>query len=380
MKKRGTVRFQVSGLSMEKLLNEAGRKGIRLRNVQRGRYRDVAACLTPDEYERFRELALEKGYQVSEPIPAGAFKAWERHRKRWGLPLGAAIAAALLIWALGSVWTVRVENAGPYAGEIRSYLLENGIRPGIRRAGLSLSVLRDKLEWRFPQVKWIRTEFAGTALRIIVEEGTPPPQIADQGGPGDVVAAQDGLLLRLNTFAGTPQAKPGQWVRAGQVLIRGEERGKDGETLPVKARGEALARVWVSERVRFSTREYESIPTGSAVTLRRITGPFFQWSSGDKPDYALCDLEKSETPIGGVWFPILCEKETYAEVSTRPVPRDLNQLALEAGEAAWLRLKETLIHDEIVDKWMNFSIIEEDTMEAAATAEVRRDIARFRKE
>lgn len=379
MKKLGTVRFQVSGLSMERLLNEAGRQRLRLRNVKRGRFREISACLTPDEYERFCGIAREKGYQVSAPKPVGTLKSWERYKRRWGLMLGSVFAAALLIWALGFIWAVRVENAGSYAGEIKAYLAELAVRPGVRRSEIALDELRDKLEWRFPQVKWIRAEYTGTTLRIRVEEGTPPPEIADQGGPGDVVASEDGLLLRLNTFAGTPQAKAGQWVRAGQVLIKGEERGKDDKTVAVKARGEAIARVWVSREVRMDARSYTTVLTGGQTVLREISAPFFQWFSGDTPEYAVFDLEKTVMPLGGAWFPVAYTRWTYQEAETQPEPRDMDEVRREAGEAAWLMLKQTLIADEIVDKWMNFSIIEEDTIAAKATAEIRRDIARYRK-
>ncbi|MBR6185428.1 MAG: sporulation protein YqfD [Clostridia bacterium] len=380
MKKRGTVRFQVSGLSMERLMNEACRHEIRLKNVKRGKYREITACLTPEEYGSFCGIAQEKGFHVGKAEPVGALRIWERDKKRWGLWAGLCIAAALLIFALSMIWEVRIENAGPYLGEIKAYLQELGVRPGVRRDQIPLSQLQDNLEWRFPRIKWIRAEYAGTTLKIRVEEGTPPPLIADQGGAGDVIAGEDGLLLRLNTFAGTPAAKAGQWVRAGQVLIRGEERGQNGELVPVKARGEAIARVWISRRVQMDVREYKTVPTGENAIVREISAPFFHWMRGEKPDYQTFDLERTVTPVIGVWFPVTLIRDIFMEADTLVTQRDLDAVRREAGESAWLQLKQALIADEIVDKWMNFSIIEEDTMVATATAEVRRDIARYRKE
>ena len=133
MKKRGTVRFQVSGLSMERLMNEACRHEIRLKNVKRGKYREITACLTPEEYGSFCGIAQEKGFHVGKAEPVGALRIWERDKKRWGLWAGLCIAAALLIFALSMIWEVRIENAGPYLGEIKAYLQELGVRPGVRR-------------------------------------------------------------------------------------------------------------------------------------------------------------------------------------------------------------------------------------------------------
>ena len=71
-----------------------------------------------------------------------------------------------------------------------------------------------------------------------LEQGVPPPETAVLTGHADVVAAEDGVIKRLTAFAGTPAVKEGDFVRAGQVLIEGQEMGK-----AVKARGEAAARV-----------------------------------------------------------------------------------------------------------------------------------------
>jgi hypothetical protein len=51
-------------------------------------------------------------------------------------------------------------------------------------------------------------------------------------------------------------------------------------------------------------------------------------------------------------------------------------LRREGAQAAFLALKQALITDEIVDKWINFSMIEGDNILVTATAEVHRDIGR----
>ena len=55
-------------------------------------------------------------------------------------------------------------------------------------------------------------------------------------------------------------------------------------------------------------------------------------------------------------------------------PRNVNQVRKEACEAALNQLKTALFGDEIIDKWVDYCMIEDDTLAATATAERLVDI------
>ena len=372
----GQVQFRVRGLSAEKLLNAARQQGISFSRVKREKSRSLLLRCSEKDYEAFRPLAQEKGFEISEAQPVGFLRLEKRLAKRIGLWAGALIVLGLLIWALGYVWEVRVENAGAYLGEVRTFLDELGIRPGIRRSGVNLSDLRGRLEWRLPAVKWVRTEWQGVSLVVRLEEGVPPPEIASNEGTGDVVAASDGLIQRVTTYAGTPTVKAGDFVKAGQTLIRGEERGKDGTAHPVRARGEVVARQWVSVTTRVPMTETVSEPTGRQTVLRAVETPFFVWQREEEPSYLTYDRNREILPLGGAWLPVWLIREIFAEVSLRPQSRDLDEAKREGAQAAIFALNQALNNEETVDKWMKFDMIEGDTITVTATAEILRDIGR----
>ena len=64
------------------------------------------------------------------------------------------------------------------------------------------------------------------------------------------------------------------------------------------------------------------------------------------------------------------------EVSLREQGRDLEEVKREGTRAAVFGLNQATMNDETVDKWINFSMIEGDTMTVTATAEILRDIGR----
>ena len=372
----GQVQFRIRGLSAEKLLNAARQQGISFSRVKREKSRSLLLRCSQKDYEAFRTMAQEKGFEVSEAQPVGFLRLEKRLAKRIGLWAGALIVLGLLIWALGYVWEVRVENAGAYLGEVRTFLDELGVRPGIRRSGVNLSDLRGKLEWRLPKVKWVRAEWQGVSLLVRLEEGVPPPEIASNEGTGDVVAASDGLIQRVTTYAGTPAVKAGDFVKAGQTLIRGKERGKDGTAHSVRARGEVIARQWVSVVARVPMTETVSEPTGRKTVLRVIGTPFFSWRRQEEPSYLTSDREQAVVPLGGAWLPVWLVRDSFAEVSLHQQSRDLDEAKREGAQAAIFALNQALNNEETVDKWMKFDMIEGDTITVTATAEILRDIGR----
>ena len=135
---------------------------------------------------------------------------------------------------------------------------------------------------------------------------------------------------------------------------------------------------WASVSCRLPLIEYASHSTGRTAGRRVIVTPFFSWSPTEAPDNLTWDRKRTEFPVGGVWLPVSAIRDEFSEVYLEKQRRSLEEVKQEGARAADFTLRQALITDEIVDKWINFSMIEEDTMTVTATAEVRRDIARYR--
>lgn len=372
------VRFSMEGLGAEKLLNAARKQGVSLR-ARRTAGRGMTLECAARDYEVLAGLAKERGFAVGPAQGVGLLRWLHMLNRRRGLAAGALIAAALMGYSLGFVWQVRIEDAGAYLGEVRLFLAEQGVRPGVRRSTIDLASLREKLEWRLPQVKWVQTGWAGTALVVRIVEGVAPPGIETAGAPGDVVADRDGILWRLTTFAGTPMCREGELVKAGQVLIRGAEQGPDGTERPVKARGVALARVWVQTKIQTSLGETQSVPTGRAYGRLVLKTPWLALALGPEPDYLTWDVDVQETAVGGAWAPLWLRRETYWEAALEKVVRPAQETAQEAEKVALLALDRATIGQEVIDKWTDYSMIDRDIIMVTATAEIRCDIGRYQK-
>ena len=165
---------------------------------------------------------------------------------------------------------------------------------------------------------------------------------------------------------------------ADRVDVAHEPHVRRGEIIAVQARGDVMARVWVTAKVRLPMTEYRSIPTGNQTERRVIQTPFGGWTAGEEPGYLTRDESIESIPIGGAWFPVQLQRILDQEVYLEESLRDQEEVKREGAKAALQRLDQLVIDEETVDKWMKFSMIERDTMEVEATAEVIRQIGRPR--
>lgn len=372
-------RITVEGLNLERFVQRSGAKGIAFRALHReGR----KLILDVDEHAlpELMTFAQEGGWRIVVGGRSGVGKAFNALlRRKWAiLSLATVVLAVMATSQL--MWGVDITGSDLYAADVAAYLEYLSIRPVMLKREVDQEKLRDELEWRYPDVAWVECGWRGPFLHISLAEGTPQGETLTHIGSGDVVAARGGVVERIITVAGTPAVKAGDVVQAGQVLIRGEERTADEGIVPVMARGLVYARVWDSAAARIPAISIESSYTGRTQETWNISCPWFSlWQAGDS-GFEQQDTSRNAMPLGGVFFPFKIIWENHLEVEHIKKKRHLEEIKTE-GEAAAIRLlREKIgIHDELVDKWVDYCMIDDEVLEAVATGERVIDIARQRR-
>lgn len=372
----GRVRVRVEGLSLEKLITRAAAQGVRLTNVQRQDARALKATLRSEQLPRLREIAERVGWRVAVERESMMRRSQGLLSRRVMLGLGVAAFLAGVWMANACVWFVRIEGAGESVGEVRTVLAEHNIYPGRWRATLDLQGVQRALEQRLPRVAWVDVRMRG--VTVVVE--CVPARVAEPatygGEPCDIVAARDGVLTELTVYAGIAKAKVGQAVRRGQVLVQGEERTADGAMRPVAARAQALSRTWYSGSARIPATQSQGTPTGNIVERSVLCTPWLQWSDVPAPGFAQRDIDIQRQEIGGVFVPLWLQIERYEEVALSVVPRDRAELERESAAIAERFAREKMpFGAQILDKWVEYSMMKDESFCAEVVLETVEDIA-----
>ena len=106
--------------------------------------------------------------------------------------------------------------------------------------------------------------------------------------------------------------------------------------------------------------------------------PLFVWAQAEEPSYLTADRRVQTVPLGGAWLPVQLLREVIEEIYLEKEERNLEDVKREGAKAALQKLDQLVIGEETVDKWLKFAMIERDTIEVEATAEVARQIGLFR--
>ncbi|MBR6570103.1 MAG: sporulation protein YqfD [Clostridia bacterium] len=372
-----TQRFSITGLNLERFINLVQQSGIPLLSIRRTDARTLVCECFSSDLKTISALAVDKGWRIHDMQPLGHSARLVQIRKRPGIPIGFVLMIVGMLIMSQFVWRIDIQNAGPYQADISTYLSDNGFQCGMRRSSIDAAALENELLRRYPKIAWFQVYVSHMTLVVEATHGVPMPDLTDTT-PGDVHASQDGIVESILVYAGTAAVKPGETVRKGDVLIRGQERSSDGEWVSVHAQGVINARTWHSETVHMPLYELQSAETGREQAVYSLHTPWFTLPPApEKPAYLASNLYLTDTPLGGVFFPLFSRTAVYREVSLSYVPRDVQKVRKEAEDAAFKRLKTALFDDEIIDKWVDYCMIEDDILAVTVTAERLVDIGVF---
>lgn len=365
------VVFTVEGLNIERFVRFAGEQGIQLAGIRRIAPRKLTALAQESALPALQEIALRGGWKLTQGSRKGAGRAVDWLHRRWLLASAILIAGIALFAASQVMWQVDIVDAGTYEADIQHALEELGISAPMLRGQVDIGGLRDALEWRYPRIAWFECGWRGTTLVIRPVEGVLPRRDGAVDGSCDVVAARDAVVHSVVTRAGTPVVKAGDIVRAGDVLIKGEERTSEGAVRPVAARGSVIARVWEGASVSMSAVETVTTYTGNTQTVWTVRTPWFDlWPMGES-SYAQYDTAVSEQAICGIFLPMKLRVETRMEAECTAQMRDLDELKAQAQEAALRKLHEKVGAEEsLIDIWGNCSMIDAEKVQSVAIGEM----------
>ncbi len=367
-------RFTLEGLNLERFVNMLAKADVPVLSARRAGLRKLVCECYEADMPAVQALVAEKGWKMSGVTPLKLSAFFHFLRRRWGIPLGFVLMLAVSVSLYQFVWRIDIRGAGPYAGDIAVFLREENLAPGTPKARVDAAELTRRLNRRYPKVAWFNLYVHDVTLVVDTSLGVPAPEV-ESALPGDVVASRDGIVTSVLVYSGTAAVKPGDIVKKGQTLIRGTERTSDEGFRTVHADGVVKARCWAAKTVAVPTREVQSNPTGRSQAHQQLCSPFASFpAQPEKPAFLAYDTAVSITPLVGSFFPCWVKKTEFLEVAMEYSPRNLDEVKKEAAAAATEKLSALLWGDEIIDKWVDYCMIEGDLLAATATAEWIADI------
>ncbi|MGJ4851490.1 sporulation protein YqfD [Bacillota bacterium Meth-B3] len=376
MAERVTLRFR--GLMLERFLSRALESGVAFETVRRQSGREATLVTGAEGCDRLLKIAERFALDVVVLERRGLDALLRRMLRRATLPLALALCAALALSFLSRLWIVdiRLIDGTFDDAPIHRALEAVGVTPGTRMDAIEAKRLSLNLMAEAPDFAYIGARKQGVRLLIEATRELPAPDLYNPRAARDLVAGRDALLVSLDVMAGTAAAAPGQVVRRGQVLVRGEERDKRETTRGVCALGAALGRAWLTGVAERALVVPTLKDTGRRERASELRMPGFSLPLTRADGFAEQRVEVERLPIGGLVLPLHIVRTSFIEQERHEVSLDPESVKAEITKTALAdALSQLPSGVSPVDKWVDYSMIEGGSVRARAVVEIKLNIA-----
>ena len=239
----GYVCFSFSGGFIDGFINRCYENRINVQRLKTDNECLYGECLAR-EYIKLRSIARLSGGRIRITKKHGLIFPLLKLKNRWGLFIGAVVFICFISFLSGFIWNVEITgNEKISESEISAFLEENGVHCGAYWKGIDKNKVENLMLASFDEVAWVHINALGTTARVEINESAPKPEITEKTIV-NVKAKKDGFIVRASVTNGWAEAKVGDSVTKGDLLISGvyESEKKKGNQF-AHASGEYIARV-----------------------------------------------------------------------------------------------------------------------------------------
>lgn len=266
--------MQIDGARPEALINVL-RKTVSLRHIHKSAPDCVEFTVYCRDEETVTQTAASLGGRMRVLSRKGLPVIQKRLRKRAGLLLG-LLLTALAVWDFRTrIFEIRVEgNDTVPTARIVETLRALGVSEGAKQNKSILDDVCLRFLLREPDVAWISVNYDGTVARVEINETRQTPTPKRDGVIRQMIAACDGIILRVDALDGGREVSPGDAVTKGQLLISAFVDSRKSGSLLRSAKGFVWAQTNRTVAVTVPKRYYEkeTAPIRRRPVYARVLG------------------------------------------------------------------------------------------------------------
>jgi len=380
---RGYVIIIVDGRSIERFINICSKRQILLWDIVRLDAASAEMKASIRGFRLMRPAAKKSGCRVHIKKKCGLPFFLYRFKRRKGFKVGLVIFSAILMLSVSIIWDIEITGCEPEKiPEIMSVLNADNIGRGSFKLKLDPKIIAKKIALNVEQVAWVGVEIKGVKLFITIKDSIEPPVLIKNDEAFNIVAERDGLVKKVEVYAGTPRIKEGETVKKGQLLVSGKLESKNPEfgTRDVHALGKIIARTWYEESMPVSMVYTQKLKTGRThkTVYFRFLDRRFKISGGDLPFemYETVTEEKMISGPFGLRLPIGLIVENSSEIVEKQVELTLDEAIDVTIETAREKLRKRIPADStVVDEMIKQYEGDNGTIYIQVVYECEEDIA-----
>lgn len=376
----GFVNITVEGFFVERFINVCINNKIFLWKIKKKNSTLMTSNININDFKKVRNIAKKTKCRIKINSKKGLPVLMHRYRKRKLLLI---IFIPVILGVLISsrfIWNIEIngiENIDK--NELMIQLNQEGVKIGNRKNSIDSKEVINNIRLKRNDISWMSIDLKGTNIIINIVEAEEKPEIVNVDENYNIVANKKGIITKITADIGTAQAKKGDIVEEGDVLIAGYMEGKYTETRYVHAKGTAEAKVWYTKKIKTGLTREITEQTGDIDNRYSININNFQinlYKSLPKfENYDTINDIKKIKLFSNFYLPIEINKTTYVEKNKSKITygkEELKNILIREIEQQFI--DEGIDKLNVTNKIVNIYENEKDTIELEMTYEVLEQI------
>lgn len=383
---RGYVIIVVIGKSVERFINICSKRQILLWDIERKDNESAVMKASLRGFRLMRPVAKKSACRVHILKKCGFPFVLAKLRRRRGFKLGFLIFILLILLSTSIVWDIEITGCKPeVVPRVMNVLKLENIRRGSLKLGINPKKIAQEIVLQVDGIAWAGVELKGVKLTITIEDGVTAPKLIQNNQAFNIVAERDGLITRMEVYAGNALVKEGDTVKKGQILVSGRlhsQRPELGDfgTKDVHALGRVIARTWYECSLPVSMEYTQRIRTGKEheTTYLRFLDAKIKLPGRKTPFeiYETSVYDKTVAGPFGIKLPIGLTIEKSFEIIEKQIGLTMDEAISIAEESARAQLAERLSPDsKVLDEKVNHVESENGRKYVQIVLECEEDIA-----
>ena len=379
---QGSQLVQIQCACPERVLNLLGARGILFWDLQWESEICLHLRMLLAQGPALEEVARQTGADLTVLRRRGIPVLWRRFRRRYVLLAGFAVFWLLLFGGNLFIWEFRVSGNETVPTETVLRALENyGITIGSPGLEIDQEDMRNHVLLELHDVSWLTVNVKGCVAHVQVVERQRPPEIADEGGVWNIVAARDGLVTQVRALDGKALVAEGSTVTEGELLVTGVYESREGSTYMTHSLGTVEARTWYELSVSVPLEIMEK--SGEKREKTAISVDFGKkriklWGRGSISG-ANCDKITYYYPLSlpvGLRLPVTLVKETVTAYEGQTLRRSREEAQKEGENLLLQQLKAQLDKSSAITETKFSAAVEGDFLLVVLQAECLEQIGK----
>ena len=181
----------------------------------------------------------------------------KKHKNRKALLIALVLCVCVTVFLSFFIWSISVEGNEKYTREeILAVFEDQGVKIGSLKSKIDTKAVSDNAVSVLSDLSWAKVNIRGCFAVIEVRESIKKPELVDEQAPVNIVAGEDGQIIRYEVSKGEPVKKAGIAVTKGELLVSGVLTNSDGSERLVHSLARITAKVTHKVNSPFSKKLY----------------------------------------------------------------------------------------------------------------------------